>query len=285
MKRHHLALAAVGAVVLLLAATVGGVVLYGEYLSRDSYGSTYDYSARFTANASLSDLTVSLPVPVEDGNVSVLGANLTVRDDSVEPPDGASLPSARIVETESGPMLALEADEFVVEKRYYRFVEADGEGRRVEINESEYVPGSPEYVAYTERAIEVTATLRRERSIDTASPIGTEPLLAPRTNQREVACESRDFDTQSCYAYDTRTFLAYDGPEDVRTSVWVELAGRNDWWVFGWNGNEYRDTVIATFDGAQSGWQTVAGELGTGWGTYLDPPAANRTVRARGTLR
>lgn len=47
-------------------------------------------------------------------------------------------------------MLAITTSSFPVERKYFRFVEEDGEGRRVPISESEYEPGNPETVAYAE---------------------------------------------------------------------------------------------------------------------------------------
>jgi len=277
MNRRRAGLVAVGIAVLLLSAA-GGVVLYGEYLYRDTYGSTYEYDARFAANESLSNLSVYVPVPESGGDVRLLGSNLSVRDESIDVPANASVPSARLVDTQYGTMLALDAETFAVEKRYYRYAETNGTGERVEIPPSEYDPDDPSTVAVGERAVSVTVEVQASERIDTAAPAGNEPLLAPRIGAKAAPCASPSFDTQACYRYDSRVFLAYDGPENVRTSVWVETNGRNEWWVYGWSGNEYRDAVIGEYDGPQRGWQTIAGTLEAGWGDYRSAPPANRSA-------
>ena len=263
--------------VLLVAGVVGGVSLYSDYLYESSYESHYDYRVSFAANQSLSELTVYVPLPVEDGEVRVVGANVTTSSWDETTPDDAPPVNASVVETDRGPMLAIAATEYPVEPKYYRFVEEDGIGRPEEVSEEEYDPRDPEMVAYDERSVEVSVSVRSQRAIDTVDPTGTEPLLAPETDRREVPCEDAHFENQRCHDFASEVFLSYDAPAETRSSVWVEFAGRNEWWVFGWSGNEYRELISAEFFGPQDGWQPVAGELETGWGNYAEPPAANRS--------
>lgn len=274
----RLLLAAAVVLIVLVAGFVGAISLYSNHLYESSYESGYDYRVSFAANQSLSNLTVYAPLPVEHGEVRVVGANVTASSWDETTPADAPPVNASVVETDRGPMLALTADAYPVERKYYRFVEEEGVGRRVEISEDEYDPGNPEMVAYDERSVEVSVTTRVDRTVDTAGPTGTEPLLAPETGRREVPCRDAHFETQRCYSFDSEVFLAYDAPPETRSSVWVELSGRNEWWVFGWNGNEYRELVYGEFFGPQDGWQSVAGELETGTGNYRDrQPDANRT--------
>ena len=277
MDTKRLLIGAAAVLVLLAAALVGAVSLYSDHLYASSYESSYDYRVSFSANQSLSNLTVYLPIPVEEGKVRVVGANVTASSRDETTPADAPPVNASVVDTRRGPMLALTATSFPVEPKYYRFVEEGGEGRRVPISESEYDPGNPEMVAYTERSVEVSVSMRVRRSIDTVEPTGTEPLLAPEIGRRETACRDGHFETQRCYALDSEVYLDYEAPADARSSVWVELSGRNEWWVFGWSGNEYREQILGDFIGPQDGWRTVEGELETGRGNYADPPAANRT--------
>lgn len=86
----------------------------------------------------------------------------------------------------------------------------------------------------------MSVSVRTDRSVDTADLAGTEPLLAPGLGRRETTCRDPHFETQRCYTFDSRVYLSYDAPADARSSVRVELSGRNEWWVFGWSGNDHR---------------------------------------------
>lgn len=277
MDAKRLLLAAVVVLVLLVGGFVGAISLYSDYLYESSYESSYSYRVSFAANQSVSNLTVYVPLPVEDAEVRVVDANVTARSWDETTPEDAPPVNATVVETDRGPMLAITAARYPVEPQYYRFVEEDGMGRREPIAESEYDPRDPEMVAYTERSVEVSVSTRSHRAVETVAPTGVEPLLAPETNRREAPCRNAHFETQRCYTFDSQVFLSYDAPPETRTSVWVELSGRNEWWVFGWSGNEYRELVAGEFFGPQDGWRTVEGELETGSGKYADPPEANRT--------
>jgi len=258
--------------IVLAAAVVGGISLYSDHLYRTSYDSHYSYRVSFASNQSLDDVTVYAPVPVEDGKVRVVSANLTAESWDETTPDDAPPVNASIVQTEHGPMLAIQASSFPVKRTYYRFVEENGEGRRVEITESEYEPGNPEMVAYTERSVEVQVEVEADHSIDTRDPTGTEPILAPELQRTSAACDDPMFDTLTCYDTESEVYLSYAVPGETRTSLWVELEGRNEWWIFGWNGNYYTERYIDEFHGPQDGWRAIDGTLETGWGNYRGEP-------------
>jgi hypothetical protein len=272
MNWKRAVLVAVAVLVLLVAGIAGALSLYQDQLYRDSYESTYSYRVSFGANESLENVTVYAPIPVEDGEVRVVGTNVTTRSyDETAPPDAPPV-SASVVETDRGPMLALTVDRYPVETKYYRFVEEDGVGRRVEINESEYDPGDPEMVAYTDRSVQVEVSVQADHSIDTRSPTGTEPLLSPEYTREPTDCRDDFFESARCYAVTSDAYLDYDGPAGTQTTLWVELAGRNEWWVFGWSGNSYEEDYIVEFTGPQDGWVRIEGTLMTGWGNYRGGP-------------
>lgn len=266
------------AIVVLVGALAVGLSLYSDHLYRTSYDSHYSYQVSFASNQSLDDVTIYAPIPVDDGEVRVVGTNVTTSSWDETTPADAPAVNATIVQTEHGPMLALTTESFPVESHYYRFVEENGEGRRVEISESEYEPGNPEMVAYTERSVRVEVMVEADHSIDTRSPTGTEPLLSPEFVRTPTACDDPYFDTQQCYDVQSRALLTYDAPTETRTSLWVELEGRNEWWIFGWNGNYYTERYIDEYHGSQDGWVTLDGTLETGWGNYRGDPPRNAST-------
>lgn len=259
--------------VLLGAAVVGGLALYSDHLYRDSYGSYYSYEVSFASNETLDDLTIYVPVPVDDSGVRLVDSTVTATSWDETTPADAPPVNVSIVETEYGPMLAITADAYPVETKYYRFEEHDGIGERIEIPESEYDPSDPDMLAYDKRSVRVEVFIEAERSIDTRNPTGTEPLLAPEFSRWDTTCEDTHFETVECFGVETSTYLSYEAPPETRTSLWVELRGSNEWWIFGWSGNEYSERFLDEFTGAQDGWVAVEAELVTGWGNYRgDPP-------------
>jgi hypothetical protein len=228
----------------------------------ESYTSTYDYRVGVDATGTLSNATIRVPLPQVDGEATY--------DASVVEPNGAF--DAAVVETQYGPMLELTADEFVVETRYFRFVEEDGMGRREEIDESQYDPSNPDHHKQAQRTVSVSVTREATYPIDTRTPVGESPTFYGEGVTRELAdCRMPYPDETACFAYDAPIYLSYDAREDARVSGNVVFTGSNEWFAGGWTGNSYADRVAFAATGPQDGWLIVNGTTEVGQGTYPSP--------------
>lgn len=231
----------------------------------ESRAAAYDYTFGLDAHGTLSNATIRVPLPAENGasvlNASVLAPNGTV--------DGAF--EASVVDTEFGPMLQLRATEFVVEPRYFATVEANGTSRRVEIDESEYDPENPDHTTVDFRSVDVLVTVDAPYPVDTETPVGDEPILPNASERVATACEGPTTESASCFDYDAPVYLAYDAADDARVGLIVHFEGRNEWFAGGWTGNHYRETVDHTATGPQSGWVDAEGHLVVGEGNYPSP--------------
>jgi hypothetical protein len=227
----------------------------------DSYTSTYDYSVGVDATGTLSDVTIRVPLPQADGEVTY--------DASTVEPNGAF--DATVVETQYGPMLELTADEFVVETRYFRFVEEDGMGRREEINESQYDPSNPDHHKQERRTVSVSVTREATYPVDTRTPVGESPTLYGERVTRELAACRMPGNGAACFAYDAPVYLSYDASEDAHVSGGVAFTGSNEWFAGGWTGNSYADRVAFAATGPQDGWLIANGTTEVGQGTYPSP--------------
>jgi len=229
-----------------------------------SYTSTYEYSVGVDATGTLSDVTIRVPLPQQGGetavDASVLAPNGTV--------DGVD---AAVVETEYGPMLELTADEFVVETRYFRFVEEDGLGRREEINESEYDPANPDHQKVSQRTVTVSVTQAATYPIETRTPVGASPTLFPDATRDLTDCRSPYRDETACFAYDAPVYLSYESAESTRVSGVVATYGSNEWFAGGWTGNSYSDRVSFAVTGSRDGWVVANGTTEVGRGNYPSP--------------
>ncbi|ELZ94103.1 hypothetical protein C440_10798 [Haloferax mucosum ATCC BAA-1512] len=269
MNRRTLGIVAI-VVVLVVAVAAGGLWAVGRLSFLDSYGSQYDYSVRVSADEPISNVTMFVPLPVEN-NSSPVAANVESREYLI--PETWSYD---VVDTQYGPMLRIRADELPADPTYHRAViENDRLVRWEQISEREYDQNDANTVRVEHDAVDLYADATVNRSIDTRSPEGTEPIFEPRQNVRAVPCEwPHEADETRCYAYDSMVYLQYDGPETTTVSVSIELYGTNSWWVGGWNYNEYTDRIYAyDVPADRRGWVVVEGELQTGVGNYpRNPP-------------
>lgn len=247
---------AVGLVLVVLVAVVaGGLWLYSGYLYRTSYGSQYSYDVVLNTNETLENVSIYLPLPVADGKPD-LGAAMVA-----EGADEANF-SLAVVDTEYGPMLRVSTDRLVVTPRYYEFVEdANGTGRRVEIDESEYDPADPNMMRDANAGTLLTVYVPANESLATDDPWGVEPMLSPRADPRPADCGFPHGDWLACYEYDTRVYATYETGSTARVDLGTRVEGWNEWWVFGWNYDTYRDAVDVTLYGPQDGWTPATGTV------------------------
>jgi hypothetical protein len=233
----------------------------------DSYGSTYDYSVGIDATATLTDVTVRVPLPQVDGSAtydaSAVAPNGTL-DDGFD---------VAVFETAYGPMLELTADEFAVETRYYRVVEEGGMGRREEISEAEYDPSNPDHHRQERRTVTVSVTRTAPYPIETRAPVDESPTFYPAdaVTRDLTGCTLPSEDGTTCFGYDAPVYLSYDAPPNADVSGGITFVGSNEWFAGGWTGNSYADRVQFAATGPQDGWIRANGTTEVGRGTYPSP--------------
>ncbi|MFC7139924.1 hypothetical protein ACFQMA_08765 [Halosimplex aquaticum] len=263
-------------VVVVFGLLLGGLSVLGQDRVAASYDSTYEYEVAFDTNGTLEEPTIYVPAPV--ANDSTRLAEVFVEDVRYERygpvgRDGGDGPAPvnftyELVETDHGPMVAISADHIEVSRYYYRTVENETMGWTEPVSPDEYDPTDPSMGVSHDGSFAFTVRLTAEASVDTADPFGDEPLLSPQYDRTAVDCLDQRFDTQQCYAYDTRVFADYGADDGTTVTVSAGVFGRNEWFSGGWTGNEYRDRVAVELRGPQSGWHVAGGELETGTGRY-----------------
>lgn len=230
----------------------------------ESYTSSYEYSVGIDATGTLEDVTIRVPLPRADGEAAFDG-RVVAPNGTVEGFDAAT------VETEYGPMLELTADEFVVETRYYRFVEEDGLGRREEIDESEYDPSNPDHQVVERRTVTVSVTREATYPIETRTPVGESPTFYPTATRDLTDCPFPYRDETACFDYDAPIYLSYETADSADVSGVVAVYGSNEWFAGGWTGNGYADRLHFDATGPRDGWVVANGTTEVGRGTYPSP--------------
>lgn len=266
------------AVLVVFALVLGGLGVLGEQRVDRTTESTYEYRVTVSTDETLEDVTIYVPLPVEDGD-SELGKQFvqSVQYSRDRPGivgyDEEPVPvtfTYDLVETEHGPMLAITTDRIEVSRVYYREEENGTMGWRERIPAEEYDPTDPSMGVRDDGSFEFTVTLVSDDAIETADPSGSEPLLTPEYNRTQVECVVHPSENQRCYQYDTRVYASYDTDPNTTVYVGVHLAGRNEWFSGGWSGNEYRQWTYFQQQGPGTGWYGVEGELQVAVGNYRD---------------
>lgn len=270
--------AGLAAVLVVFALVLGGLSVLGDQRIDRTTESTYEYRVTASTDETLDNVTIYVPLPVDNGE-SVLGEQFvqSVQYSRYTPGivgyEQEPVPvnfTYDLVDTEHGPMLAITTDRIEVSKVYYREVTNETMGWRERIPAAEYDPTNSSMGVRDDGKFQFTVTLVSDGPIETADPVGREPLLTPEDNRTQVDCVIHPSERQRCYEYDSWVYATYDTDANTTVSIGVELAGRNEWFSGGWNGNEYRQRASLQLRGPGTGWYQIDGNLEVGVGTYRD---------------
>lgn len=196
-------------------------------LGEREYYREFGYQASVNPTGPVTGITLSVPAPVLDDAVAIEGR----LDDGIVPEAWA----LSIVETDRGPMLAIETDEL-------------------------RPPDGP-------YSVEIHWTVEAE--IDTRNALQNEPTLRPKDDVEQVECDfphPDDWDDRlRCYSYVGSISGAFE-PTGTSVSVSASFFGANSWHQGGWSGNDYDDSLHGYVDG--TGWTDAQGSFREGSGTY-----------------
>ncbi|AKB80793.1 hypothetical protein MSBR3_0215 [Methanosarcina barkeri 3] len=119
------------------------------------------------------------------------------------------------------------------------------------------------------KSIDLSTMVFSNQTIDTMNPLGNEMVLMPKYNLTHNVNASGAYSrTSEQFDYESRVYASYETSSNANTSISIYLDARNEWWIGGWQSNNYREKVEIMLSGPQDGWTAVNGELVTGEGTY-----------------
>jgi len=219
-------------IVIILAATavVGGLYYYTRRLKEDSYTSEYNFEVSFDTTTVQENLIVYTPIPTKNGSPFLTESEFLEEADI---PEGWT---CEYIDTEHGVMLKIQIE-------------------RLEVDQ------------YDEIYLRVVS----ESSIDTKNAVDNEPILYPVYNLTEDEYDSEPYpdrykEQMKYYVYESYVYVE-NLTEDSELNVYIHQTGTNEWWVFGWTGNEYRNR-LNTSSLTSDGWHEVETDLIQGWGNY-----------------
>lgn len=269
---RRLRVALVAVVLLVVVGAVGFALYQFTRPAPESYTHTAEYRASVQPDATLTNVTLYLPLPVENGTSPVGDALVAGSSDTVDAPPGWTF---EVTETEYGPMLALSVPELAPNYR------ERPPPRPIDPGEGTATPGAatptPDPQETAIRTLDdylVRVELAFADPIDTRSPVGSEPVLRPRFDATDAACPFPAPESTVCREFGTRMFLSYDAPADATVEVSVSYEARNDWFAGGWTGNGFRQSTRTVATGDGPGWVAVPATEAVGEGTYRGAPSA-----------
>ncbi len=233
----------------VIAAVIGIAWTHTNDLYERSFTAEYRYQvdADLDSGAGINNVTLYVPLPRDGRNISI---------ENISGPRDWELSTVEIIH---GRMLEISAERIEPAHRSTLSPLEPGEEPR---------NGSPHQTPQLNR---ITGTIASNKEINTVSPQGNEPLLQPKYDLTTTECRFPHGEDQqlNCYEYRSMVFLNYGSESNIPDvlTVSVSFEGSNSWWIYGWNGNEYRDRVYLTVEG-EKGWLDAEGKLATGWGSY-----------------
>lgn len=263
--------------VVLLLLVLGSLYVktQNEKMYNDSLMSHYDYRITITSNSNLQNVTLYLPIPVFE-NESEVGLEIVNGDYYNKPSDW----NLSLEDTEYGLMLKIEAAE--IQPVYHSLPvavpepEPGSEDIEDEIPEEEEILESHEYSEETPVLVsfDFGTSVKADHLINTRSPIGNEPVLLPKYNLRESEEGSTvplpEYINPEYFDYESLVYARYDASPDAEVEIYIDLDSWNEWWIYGWQSNEYTDRISIQLTGPQEGWVQAEGKLTTGNGVYRE---------------
>jgi hypothetical protein len=260
-------------VLLLLVLGFRYLETQNEEMYNDSLMSNYEYDIIIESNSTLQNVTLYFPVPVFE-NESEIGLEM-VNGNCYNKPSNWNL---SLEDTEYGLMLKIETDE--VQPVYHSLPIAIPEPEpgetEYEVPEEQQLVESHEYSEETPVLVPIDfgTSVKADHLINTRYPIGNESVLLPKNNLRESEVDSTvprpEHLNPEYFDYESLVYAHYDASPDAEVQIFVELDSRNEWWVYGWQYNEYTDRISIRLTGPQAGWVREEGKLTVGDGVYRE---------------
>jgi hypothetical protein len=246
-------------IVVLVVISFAVLLWLGYALRNESESHGYHYQVSLSAESRLENVTLVLPVPFID-NSSPLGEALVRGEGYGIPPDWR----LSLEYVNHTPMLKIDADTIIPEYHGYPLP--------LQVGQTPVETPPSVATAYSEETpilmpLQFGISQEAGRSIDTRDPIGREPPLSSPEMLIPAPCPDLPH-TGDCYQYPVLVFVQYSSRGAGNITIAISGGGTNQWWVGGWTGNSYRDSILVTLENGEQGWVQAEGVLSTGEGRY-----------------
>lgn len=282
MDRTLRMICAIVAVGLLLGSGLLGFFAYVDHSYKTSLTGTYDYQISIFTDSPLHDAIFLIPLPVDRDGTSEIVKKAGMWDIYGMPDEWA----CDLVGTDEYLMLKIQADEILPSYQPLAVpadddddddntaaVDAGDAGEiivpvRISIRADVTPPVAHHLNGAVWDASEAAGT---GGVINTRDPLNESIVLKPKYGMKEVPCRfpvQQGAASPVCLEYRGSIFACYTTSPDAKVEISVRLCGSNDWFIFGWTGNEYLDAMSVVISGESCGWHDTDGRLDAGIGRY-----------------
>ena len=232
-------------IVILVAFT--GIITYTGYTEtayRNTLTGTYTYTCNITTDSPLYNVTLFIPVPVDNtGN------------------------SPMMSEFSNPVMKGVPAD-------WETTLYDTGKSTLLKVMTPAIVP--PEGTS-TQHPFTITfsSETTSRTPVDSRNPVEKSAMFRPVQALSENTCPQGRADSSSrCFTYTTSVYADYRTAADTTVTITSAVTGKNTWTIFEPHSNEYQTDISVNMKGENHGWAVLKGELSSGAGTY-DIPAGS----------
>lgn len=235
-----------GLFIALLVAFTGIIsyTVYTETAYRNSLSGAYSYTCTITTDSPLSNVTLFIPVPMDNTGNSPMVSAFSSRMMNGVPAEWETT----LFDTGKSTLIKVTTPAIVTPE------------------------GTSAQNPYT---ITFSSETTSGTPIDTRNPVEKSAMFRPVQALIEYTCPQGSADgTSRCYTYTTSVYADYSTAADTTVTITSAVTGKNTWKIFEPRSNEYHTAVRIRFKGENHGWAVLEGELTSGTGTYEIPAGA-----------
>ena len=232
-------------IVFLVAFT--GITLYTGYTEtayRNTLTGSYTYSCNITTDSPLYNVTLFIPVPVDNTGNSPMVSEFSNHGMKGVPADWETT----LFDTGKSTMLKVMTPAILPQE------------------------GTSAQHPYTITFLSETTS---RIPVDSQNPVEKSAMFRPVQALSENTCpQGRAEGNSRCFTYTTSVYADYETAADTTVMITSAVSGKNTWKIFEPRSNEYNTEISISMKGETHGWAELTGELSSGIGTY-DSPAGS----------
>jgi hypothetical protein len=231
---------------LIVLAGFAATIVYGDYVEtsyRNSLMSTYSYTGTITTDASLTNVTFFIPVPVDSTGNSPMVTHFSAHDMDGMPSDWKTA----LFDTGKATLLKITTPAIIPPE------------------------GTSAARPYT---ITFSLVSEAKKPIDTKKPFGNSVMYRPVQDLSTATCQPADTTgtgSPQCSVFVTSVYADYLSSPGAMVTVRSTLSGKNSWTIFESQSNTYHAEFSAIMHGENHGWVVASGTLATGIGSFDTP--------------
>jgi hypothetical protein len=232
-----------GIFIVILVAFTGIIAFtgYTETAYRNTLTGTYSYTCNITTDSPLYNVTLFIPVPVDNtGN------------------------SPMVSEFSSHGMKGVPAE-------WETTLFDTGKSTLLKVMTPAILPpeGTSAQHPFT---ITFSSETTERIPINTTDPVGQSAMFRPVQSLSEKTCPQGSADGAGrCFTYTTSLYADYSAAPGTTVAITAGVTGKNTWNIFEPYSNEYHTEVSTKMNGEKHGWVVLEGELTSSTGTYDSP--------------